>query len=90
MVLVLKRLARTHTKRKQFINQELDPWTDPKVDFETWRRLVNGIWRTSILYHGYTNNITKVISLGPVETIIGDHLIQQTDGFKQTYQTWLA
>ena len=45
------------------------------VDFITWRRLVNGVWRTSILDHVYTNDITNVESLEPIETIIGDHTL---------------
>ena len=43
------------------------------VEFETWRRSVNGIMRTSILDHVYTNDIALIENLKPVETIIGDH-----------------
>ena len=43
------------------------------VEFETWRRSVNGIMRTSILDHVYTSDITLIENLKPVETIIGDH-----------------
>ena len=43
------------------------------VEFETWRRSVNGIMRTSILDHVYTNDVTVIENLKPVDTIIGDH-----------------
>ena len=43
------------------------------VDFVTWKRLVNGVWRSSILDHVYTDDVSNVSNLGPVDTIIGDH-----------------
>ena len=43
------------------------------VDFNTWRRLVNGSWRNSILDHVYTDDITNVSNLEPIDTVIGDH-----------------
>ena len=33
------------------------------VDFETWRRVVNGVMKTSILDHVYTDDITSVRDL---------------------------
>ena len=43
------------------------------VDFETWRRSVNGVLRRSTIDHVYTNDVTDIQDLQPVETIIGDH-----------------
>ena len=34
---------------------------------------MNGLMRTSILDHVYTNDITLIENLKPVDTIIGDH-----------------
>ena len=43
------------------------------VEFETWRRIVNGTLRTSILDHVYTDDMTIIEDLTPIETIVGDH-----------------
>ena len=43
------------------------------VDFETWRRVVNGNLKTSTLDHVYTDDATTIEALFPLETIIGDH-----------------
>ena len=43
------------------------------VEFETRRRIVNGILRTLILDHVYTDDVTLIEELSPVETIIGNH-----------------
>ena len=49
------------------------------VDFETWRRVVNGNLKTSTLDHVYTDDVTTIEALFPLETIIGDHsLIMMT------------
>ena len=45
------------------------------VEFETWKRLVNGVWRTSILDHVYTDDVMNISDLQPVETVIGDHVL---------------
>ena len=45
------------------------------VEFETWKRLINGTWRTSTIDHVYTNDATVIKNLKPVETIIGDHVL---------------
>ena len=43
------------------------------VDFDTWSRLVNGSWRTSIIDHIYTNEETITSNLKPTELLTGDH-----------------
>ena len=43
------------------------------VDFYTSSRLVNGIWRESILDHVYTQDVTMVRNLTPKDMLIGDH-----------------
>ena len=45
------------------------------VDFVTWRRLVEGTWRTSVMDHVYSNDLTIVSNLTSVDTIIGDHVL---------------
>ena len=45
------------------------------VNFKTWRRIVNGNWRSSVIDHIYTNHITTVEEIVPHETIIGDHVL---------------
>ena len=46
-----------------------------RTQFETWKRLVNGVWRTSILDHVYTDDVMNISDLKPVETVIGDHVL---------------
>ena len=43
------------------------------VDFWTWSRLVNGVWRESILDHVYTKDATLIANLRSINTLIGDH-----------------
>ena len=43
------------------------------VDFCTWSRLVNKVWRESILDHVYTQDSTLVTNLISKEMLIGDH-----------------
>ena len=43
------------------------------VEFETWRRSVNGTVWSSILDHVYTDDVTSIQDLEPVEAIVGDH-----------------
>ena len=43
------------------------------VDYDTWSRLVNGTWRTSILDHVFTNDETMISDVRPIEVILGDH-----------------
>ncbi len=45
------------------------------VEFETWTRLVNGTWRSSILDHIYTQDATIVKDICPLEVITGDHKV---------------
>ena len=45
------------------------------VEFETWSRLVQGTWRSSILDHVYTNDGTVINELNAVDSVIGDHKI---------------
>ena len=43
------------------------------VNFETWKRLVHGVWRTSTLDHIYTNDVTRISEIKPVEIIYTQH-----------------
>ena len=54
------------------------------VDFVTWSRLVNGVWRKSIIDHVYTKDVTLIEGLEAVETIVGDHrlVVMTVDGEK--------
>ena len=45
------------------------------VDFNTWSRLVNGVWRKSLLDHVYVKDITTVDNLEPNEVLTGDHIL---------------
>ena len=45
------------------------------VDFTNWRRLTKGVWKTSILDHVYTNDLTAMSNIIPVETIVGEHVL---------------
>ena len=45
------------------------------VKFETWKRLVNGEWRSSILDHVYSNDITSIENVLPTDMPIGDHVL---------------
>ena len=38
------------------------------VDFETWRRSVNGALRRSTIDHVYTTDVTDIQDLRPIET----------------------
>ena len=46
------------------------------VEFETWRRFVNGTLRSSVIDHVYTNDVTDIQDLQPIETVVGDHSIR--------------
>ena len=45
------------------------------VSFETWHRYVNGLKRSSVLDHIYTNTPEILSEICPVHTDIGDHCI---------------
>ena len=66
--------------RSKAYYQELINVFDPlnliqMVNFVTWKRLINGMWRTSIIDHVYTNDVTTISNLKPVDTLIGDHVL---------------
>ena len=64
----------SHKSYYDELNDKFDPLgLIQLVEFETWRRLVNGQWRTSILDHVYTDDVTIITEIAPVDTIIGDH-----------------
>ena len=66
----------SHKSYYDELNQVFDPHGLVQlVDFTTWRRLVNGVWRTSIIDHVYTNDETCIYNLAPVDTVVGDHCL---------------
>ena len=43
------------------------------LNFNMWSRLVNGVWRESILDHIYTNDVTCMENLYSLDIVFGDH-----------------
>ena len=72
---------RSRTYYEELINTFEPAGLHQLVEFETWSRLVNGVWRSSILDHVYIADMSKVSSLKPLESIIGDHRIVMLEIF---------
>ena len=49
------------------------------IDFVTWSRLVNNVYKSSLLDHVYSTNCTSISNIQSLKPIFGDHLLVHFD-----------